>query len=95
MKISDLAQDLRSTSGNMERAMRIKRRVTAIVKLFQKVGTHDCTKRVMYIQALLDHIPGWILLWCDLMDLGFGVFTSTLREHLNKVINSSRWPQIF
>ena len=86
VKFSDLAQDLRSTSGNMQRARTFKRRVTAFVKLFQKVGTHDCTKRVMYIHALLDHIPGWILLWCDLMDWGYGVFTSTSGEHLNKAI---------
>ena len=83
-KFRDISKDLRSTSGNMARARTFQRRVTAFIKLFQQVETHYCTKRVMYMHALLDHIPRWMRLWCDLMQWGYGVFTSMSGEHLNK-----------
>jgi len=85
-KFHDIAQDLRSTSGNLQRAKSFRSRVNGFVTLFQKVGTHDCTKRVMYVHVLIDHIPKWIVLWCELMGWGYGIFTTTSGEHLNKQV---------
>ena len=83
-KFHDIAQDLRSTSGNIERARSFQARVKSFLQLFRRVAAHDCTERVMYVHVLLDHIPAWIKLWQNLMDWGYGVFTSTSGEHLNK-----------
>ena len=75
-KFQDLAKDLRSTSGNLERAKTFQHRVNTFIKLFQRVASFDCITRVMYVHTLIDHIPQWMVFWCKLMDWGYGVFTT-------------------
>ena len=82
----DLAIDLRSTSGNAERAATFRNRVIAFVKLFQRVALQECTHKVTYIHLLSDHIPTWMVLWCELLEFGYGVFSAASGEHLNKQV---------
>ena len=84
----DLTIDLRSTSGNLTRALTFKRRVLDFLKLFQRYALQDCTHKVTYIHLLLDHIPEWMVIWCKLLDLGYGAFSGASGEHLNKLIKS-------
>ena len=88
--LHDLTIDLRSTSGNLTRALTFKRRVLDFLKLklFQRYALQDCTHKVTYIHLLLDHIPEWMVIWCKLLDLGYGAFSGASGEHLNKLIKS-------
>ena len=86
LKFHDLAIDLRSTSGNAAQASTFRDRVLTFLHPFQRVALQECTHKVTYIHLLSDHIPTWMVLWCELLGMGYGVFTSTSSEHLNKLI---------
>jgi len=82
----DLALDLRSTSGDLQRAQSFRGRVLHFLNHVQNVGLRDCIHRVTYVHLLADHIPQWMVLWCELLDFGYGYFTGSSGEHLNKVV---------
>ena len=82
----DLALDLRSTTADLKRAKSFRSRVLHFLYPAQNVELHDCIHKVTYVHLLSDHIPRWMVLWCELLDFGYGLFTGSSDEHLNKVV---------
>ena len=51
-------------------------------------GFQECLHKVTYVDLLVDHMPRWMELWCDLLGFGYGFFTGTSGKHLNKVVKT-------
>ena len=54
----------------------------------KQVGFQECLHKVTYVDLLVDHMLRWMELWCDLLGFGYGFFTGTSGEHLNKVVKA-------
>lgn len=82
----DLAKDLRSTSGDLSRAKSYRARVLHFLKFIQSFGLIASMHKVTYVHLLVDHIPTWMELWCEVLGFGYGIFTGSSGEHLNKLV---------
>ena len=74
---SDLAKDIRSTKANSERAATFSSRAWA---------GGDSVYGKPYLHILRDHIADFMIIWGRLAKWGYGIFSCTAGEHLNKRI---------
>ena len=82
----DLARDIRSTTANKEWAASFSTRAE---RFFQKLKTwsgRDSVYGKPYLHVLRDHIGNYMVQWANLVNWGYGLFSCSAGEHLNKTI---------
>ena len=80
----DIATDLRSTTTTSERVTSFKKRVDQFFGQVQKYFPSEGTAKMHYMHVLRDHVPGLMEFWFTALNWGYGMFSTTAGEHLNK-----------
>ena len=83
----DLAQDIRTTSVNVERIDSFKEHVETFFKTFKRYSLGKSTSRKPYLHILREHVPKFMKFWSKI-GFGYGCFNCNAGEHLNKRIKT-------
>ncbi len=80
----DIAQDLRSTTTTEDRVASFQDRVDKFYMNIKKNVPSECTFKLYYMHVLRDHVAVLMRFWFDQMKWGYGMFSTSAVEHLNK-----------
>ena len=85
---ADLAQDIRSITANKVRAASFSKRANVFFNKLKNWAGGNSVHGKPYLHILREHIGDIMVLWEELMDWGYGYFSCTAGEHLNKIIKT-------
>ena len=85
-QITSIYRDLRSKTYVKERVGTFDERATTFIEKLQLYAGGKSTFGLIYLHILQQHISPFMLLWGETMALGYGYFSTTAGEHLNKRI---------
>ena len=80
----DIAHDLRSTTTTEQRVASFQDRVESFFQHLKKNFPSECTNKLYYLHLLRDHVGEFMRFWFDTMSWGYGMFSTSAVEHLNK-----------
>lgn len=79
---------MRSKTYNEERAQSFTSRATSFFKKLKSWAGGSSTSRLPYLHLMTRHIGKYMVLWGTFMNYGYGCFSCTAGEHLNKRIKT-------
>ena len=83
---ADIAVDLRETTYSVDRYNSFQTRVDHFVAKFQQFALKKSVDGKPYLHILKEHIAMFMEFWGRRMNWGYGIFSCTASEHLNKRI---------
>lgn len=83
---ADIAIDLRETNYSQPRCQSFQDRVDHFIKKFEQYALKKNLDGKPYLHILKDHILMFMKFWGEKMNWGYGMFSCTASEHLNKRI---------
>ena len=79
-----ISRELRALETTPERVQVFRVTAEKLFLLMQKHCPAESTKSVLYVHALRDYVTDMMEFWFKLLDWGYGYFSCTASEHLNK-----------
>ena len=79
-----IAKELRDIETTSERVQAFSHHVQTFATKLISIFPSECSEKMIYFHLLRDHVGELMVFWFELMGWGYGVFSSTSGEHLNK-----------
>ena len=91
--VRKITTEMRAEETTAERIAQFRMNTEKLRVLMMKCCPAECSSKVPYLHALLDHVADVMQFWHSTMAWGYGYFSCMAGEHLNKMLKEVEYEE--